>query len=90
MEVTRKSTLEKCLVILREELRICSDDYRGLTPKKGMEQAWDETRKEIGFIQEMIHALNNEKVRAVIANWQKEVMEDGPSAMKLDPDMRLP
>ena len=82
--LTRKSTLEKCLIILREELRICSSDYRGLTPKQGMEQAWDEIRQEVTILEELIHAYDAEPVRAAIANWQKEVMEHGASQLKLD------
>lgn len=80
----------KCLVILREDLRICSEDYRGLTPKKGMEPVWQECREQVEAVENMIHALDNEPVRAALAKWQVKVMEEGPEALALDPDMRLP
>ena len=84
MAVTVKSTLMKCLVIIREELRICSTDYRGLTPKKGMEQAWEECRGEVTVLEDLLHAYESEPVRNVLADWQKDVMEHGARQLKLD------
>lgn len=79
----------KCLTILREDLRICSEDYRGMSPKKGMEPVWEECRDQVTAVQDLIHALDNEPVRAELAKWQTNVMERGPEALELDPDMRL-
>lgn len=83
-EVTRKSVLMECLSIMREELAICSTHYDGLEPKKGMEEAWRQTREKIEILKDLIHAMESEQVRHVLANWQKEVMVMGPTMLKLD------
>lgn len=90
MAVTVKSTLMKCLTIIREELRICSTDYRGLTPKKGMEQAWQECRDEVTTLEDLMHAYESEQVRREIAKWQMKVMEHGPEALQVDQEIRMP
>ena len=83
-EITRKSTLVKCLGILRSELEICSEKYDGMVPKRGMEQVWNECRQEVEILKDLIHAYDSELVRAALANWQMEVMERGPEALQLD------
>ena len=83
-EINRKSVLMECLSIMREELRICSANYNGLVPKKGMEEAWAQCRRKVGILEDLIHAMDSEPVRAVIAHWQMEVMANGPTALKLD------
>ena len=76
--------LLECLSIMREELQICSAKYNGLEPKKGMEEAWRQARTKVEILQEMCQAMDSEPVRSAIADWQQEVMEHGPSALKLD------
>ena len=92
-EITRRSVLIECLQIMREELNICSSKYNGLEPKKGMEEAWEQARKKVAILQDMIHAYESETVRAAIADWQQEVMEHGASTLKLDssnePDLTM-
>ena len=80
-EITRKSTLIKCLGIIRSELEICSEHYNGLTPKKGMEQLWQECRQEVEILKDLIHAYDSEPVRAALADWQKDVMAHGPGPL---------
>ena len=89
-EITRKSVLVKCLGIIRSELEICSKNYNGLEPKEGMEQLWQECRQEIDILKDLIHAYDSESVRAALANWQRDVMAHGPSAMTLDGGMKIP
>ena len=76
-EINRKSVLLECLSIMREELSICSTNYNGLEPKKGMEEAWQQGRKKVEILQELIHAYDNEQVRSALADWQKELMAKG-------------
>ena len=83
-EITRKSVLMECLQIMREELSICSKHYNGLEPKEGMEEAWEQGRRKVQILQELIHSYESETVRAALAGWQQDVMKNGPSAMKLD------
>lgn len=75
-EITRKSVLIECLSIMREELNVCSKKYNGLEPKEGMEEAWQQGRKKIEILEDLIHAYESEPVRKVIADWQKELMEN--------------
>ena len=92
-EITRRSVLLECLSIMREELNLCSSKYNGLEPKKGMEESWEQARQKVKIVEELIQACESEQVRAAIADWQQEVMEHGPSPLKLDggnePDLRM-
>ena len=83
-EINRRSVLIECLAIMREELQICSKNWNGLEPKEGMEEAWQQCRQKIEILKDMIQSLQSEPVRAALADWQKDVMENGPSALKLD------
>ena len=67
--------LLECLSIMREEQRICSTNYNGLQPKKGMEEAWQQVRRKIEILEDLIHAYDSEPVRRSLADWQKEIME---------------
>ena len=82
-EITRKSVLLECLSIMREELRICSKGYNCLEPAKGMEEAWEQGRRKVQILQHMIQAYESEPVRKALADWQKDVMENGPSALEI-------
>ena len=79
--VTLRSTLIDCLQIKRQELGICSKRYDGLEPAKGMEAAWEVHRREVKLLEKYIQSLEYEPVRKALAEWQADVMENGPSAM---------
>ena len=83
-EITRKTVLIDCLKIMRKQLAICSKNYNGLEPKDNMEEIWSELRVKVKILEDIIHAFESEPVRKAIANWQIEVMEHGPSALKVD------
>lgn len=84
-EITRKSVLLECLSIMREEQRICSKGYNCLEPAKGMEEAWEQGRRKITILQEIIQALDSEPVLRAMANWQKEIMEKGtPEKLEIE------
>ena len=83
-EITRKSVLLECLSIMQQELSVCSKHYNGLEPKEGMEEAWDQGRRKVQVLRELIHAYDSEPVREALADWQKDVMKNGPSALQLD------
>ena len=82
--ITLKSVLIECLGIIKEEQRLSSKDYNGLVPKEGMEESWDQARRKVQVLKDAIPALESEPVRAAMANWQKDVMENGPSMMQAD------
>ena len=93
-EITRKSVLLECLSIMRQKLAAFSKKYDGHEPAKGMEEAWEQARKKVDILQELIHSYDNPQVRAAIADWQKDVMENGaPDVLTLDggnePEMRF-
>ena len=70
---------------MRQELALTSERYDGLTPKKGMEDAWAQCRQKIEILKDMIHAYESEPVRRAMANWQKEIMErHGEPEAKMD------
>lgn len=83
-EITRKSVLLECLSIMKSELAICSKHYNGLEPANGMEEAWQQGRQKVEILKDLIQAYDSEPVRAALADWQKEVMDNGPSVLKLD------
>ena len=86
-EITLKSVLIECLGLIKEELRLSSKDYNGLLPKEGMEESWDQARRKVQVLKDAIPALESEPVRAAMANWQKDVMENGPSALDMTEDL---
>ena len=83
-EVTLRSTLIDCLQIKRQELAICSKHYNGLEPARGMEAAWDIHRREVNELEKAIKSLGCEKVRVAMADWQKDVEENGPTALDVE------
>ena len=92
-EITRKSVLLECLSIMRSELKILSRNYNGHEPANGMEEAWNQARKKVTILQDMIHAMESENVRQALADWQMDVIVNGPTALELDrgnePEMKM-
>lgn len=84
-EINRKSVLLECLELMREELRLSSRDYNGLVPADRMEESWEQARRKVEILEELIHAYDSEPVRVALADWQKEVMQEGPpKSIKFD------
>ncbi len=83
-EVTLRSTLLDCLKIKRQQLQMCSRSQNGLEPAKGMEETWDRHRREVKLLEKYIQSLEYEPVRKALADWQIDVMQNGPSAMETD------
>ena len=80
--VTLRSTLIDCLQIKRQELGICSKRYDGLEPARGLETAWEIHRQEVQILEKHIQSLEYEPVRKALAEWQADVMKNGPSALE--------
>lgn len=72
-EITLNSVLTELLLLMREELNICSEKYNGLEPKKGMEEAWQQARVKVSVLQHLMHALESEEVRAALGKWELTV-----------------
>lgn len=85
-EITRKSVLLECLSIMRQELAVCSKHFNGLEPKEGMEEAWEQGRRKVQILQELIQAYDSEPVREALAGWQLGVMKNGGRAEALTLD----
>lgn len=83
-ENTKKSVLLECLEYERGLKKMCSVDHQGRMPLKGLEDHFYDQAEKCGILQEMIHALDSETVRRAMADWQKDVMANGPTALKLD------
>lgn len=75
-EINLHSVLFECMQIMREELDICSKKYNGLEPKEGMEEAWAQARIKVQILQNMLHAMDNEEVRAALGKWELMVKLD--------------
>ena len=91
-EITRKSVLLECLEYERGLMRMCSEDHTGLIPAPGEEDMFFSQQKKCKIIEELIHSLDNPDVRRILADWQKDVMQNGPTALKFDgrePEMRF-
>ena len=89
MAATRKSVLLECLSIMREEQRIMSKNYNALEPAKGMEEAWAQGREKIQILEDLIQAYDTEPVRRALADWQKDVMLNGPQSPHIQREMKL-
>jgi len=83
-EITRKSVLLECLEYERGIMRLCSEDHKGRLPARDEEDLFFAQQKKCKILEELIHALDNPQVRGILSDWQKDVMENGPSAFKLD------
>ena len=91
-EITRKSVLLECLEYERGIMRLCSEDHQGRLPAKGEEDLFFDQQKKCKILEELIHSLDSPVVRRILADWQKDVMQNGPTALKLDggePEMRF-
>ena len=84
MAVTRRTVLEECLEYERDLWKLCSKDYNMLLPMKGMEDKFDEQKEKCRILMELLQAIKNESVCQALAGWQMDVMENGPTQMKLD------
>ena len=83
-EITLKSVLIECLGLIKEEQRLSSKSYNGLEPARGMEESWDQARRKVQILKDAIPALESEQVKRAMADWQKDVMENGPSALSME------
>ena len=78
MEVTRKSVLAEALKYRRTNVILFSERGMGLRARKGMEDQFDRYVEECRILRELIQALDNDKVRAAIAEFLEEKEKDGP------------
>lgn len=83
-EITKKSVLLECLEYERGLTRLCSVDHEGRIPLHGSEDLFYDQQKKCKIIEELIQALDSEPVRRTLADWQKDVIQNGPTALKLD------
>ena len=92
-EITKKSVLLECLEYERGIMRLCSEEHQGRLPAKGEEDLFFDQQKKCKILEEIIQSLESEHVRRAMADWQKYVMEHGPTNMKIDgevPEWKLP
>ena len=83
-EVTKKETLLECLDIMKKFRNNFSQKGYGMAPIERYTALFEEYDKKCEILRDMIHALDSEPVRKALADWQKEVMENGPEALRLD------
>ncbi|MCR5566187.1 MAG: hypothetical protein K6F61_04995 [Clostridiales bacterium] len=83
-EITKRNALLKCLKEQEELRNLCSVKYEGRYPMKGMEKEFNEQEQVCRILRELIQALESEPVRRAVADWQKEVISNGPSALEIE------
>lgn len=83
-EITRRKTMLEALEYFRGIKKLTSKDHNGLEPAEGEEEEFATYSAHCQNMQELIQANESEPVRAAMASWQMEVMEHGPSQLKLD------
>lgn len=66
----------ECKEIIRSQLKNMSADNNGLVPARGFELAWELEREKMRIIQELLEALQNEKVLSEIENWRGNNEQD--------------
>lgn len=78
MEITRKSVLTDALQREERTLADYSINQTKLIPRPKFEQAFRDQQEKCRILREMIHALDSETVRRAMADWQKNVIQNGP------------
>ena len=78
MEVTRRSILSATLREKEMELKSFSLGFRGLEARRGCEKEFARYQKECRILRELIQALDNDKVRAAIAEFLEEEPKEEP------------
>ena len=73
-EITRRSVLIEALKNQEAQLSRCSVEGKKLIPLPGMKDIFREQYEKCRILREMIHALESEPVRRVMADWQKDMM----------------
>ena len=69
--------LKECLEYERDLWKLTSVNYNMLVPMKGMEDQFEEQKAKCMILQEMIQALQVESVKRAMADWQKDIIENG-------------
>lgn len=69
--------LKECLEYERDLWKLTSANYNMLVPMKGMEDQFEEQKAKCMILQEMIQALQVESVKRAMADWQKDIMDNG-------------
>lgn len=60
------------------ELKTFSVGFRGLEARRGCQEQFERYQKECRILRELIQALDNDKVRAAIAEYLEEEQEPEP------------
>ena len=71
-DINMRTVLEECLEWKRDLKRLCSEKYDGQNPAHGMEEEFDAEEKKCQILMKLLQAIQNEKVRIAIANWDKD------------------
>lgn len=78
-EITPRNVLLECLEYERGIWKRISKRY-GLVPAEGLDEEWETQRRKCEILQNLIQALESEPVRAALAGWQKELMQNPEKA----------
>ena len=83
-EITKKATLLECLDIMRRFRNCFSHKGWGAVPIERYQALFAEYQTKCEILEDMIHALDSEPVRAALANWQKEIMIENERRYKAE------
>ena len=81
--MTRIEAVRFAITELEKKRRLCSKDQVGLQPLKGMEEDHAKICDAILSLKEICQALQAEGVKKSIAEWQMDVIKNGPGPLEM-------
>jgi len=80
--ITKRETLLECLELMKKFRNAFAQDKLGMLPNARYMALYEEYDIKCEILREMIQALESEPVRRAMADWQREIMKNGPEALK--------
>ena len=82
--MTRGDVLRKCIVVFDAIKRAASKGIAGLEAAEGMEESFRNDCEICEVLREMLREMEAGEAKAIVKDWQKELMEHGlPERMVL-------
>lgn len=78
MEITKRTVLLDALDREERTLADYSINETKIIPRPGFQTAFRAQQEKCRILREMIQALESEPVRRAMADWQQEVIQNGP------------
>lgn len=83
-KITKRETLLECLDLMKKIRNAFSKGQYGMLAIERYTAIFEEYDEKCQILREMIQALESEPVRRAMADWQREIMKNGPEALKTE------